>query len=82
VWTYGKVGCYFEHFKTPFDDIRKKKEMQSKLNEIEGVHISDDQLSKRPSVDLSVLNNVDNFKKFTSAYNWFLEEVKKYENNN
>lgn len=78
VWTYGTVEIYFQHFqgKPPFNDEEKRVELLRRLNEIEGVHIPVEMITKRPSIELSVLTNEKSLEKFLSIYDWVLDEIR------
>jgi len=81
VWTYGTVEIYFEHFqyKPPFDTKDKRLEILGKLNEIDGVDIRADAITRRPSIKLSLLSEQKALEKFLSVFDWMLEEIKKSE---
>jgi hypothetical protein len=78
LWTTGTVEIYFQwhKHKPPFDSEQKRLELLNKLNQIEGVDISPDRISARPSIQLSVLVDKAEFQKFIDIYKWFIEEVK------
>jgi len=47
-----------------------------RLNEIPGVAIPADSISKRPSFPLSVLKDETALKQFLETLDWFMEEAK------
>ncbi len=77
IWTYGKIEIYFQWYKgkKPFDSIEKRKELLSRLNEIEGVNIPENKIDKRPSFSLKLLKEKSEFEKFIKTYDWFLNEI-------
>lgn len=82
VYSYGtttKVEIYFQHFKTPFHNKEKKKELMAKFNAIPGVQISEESLTKRPSFDCKLLRNKDCFEYFVRIYSELISEIRKYE---
>ncbi|MFK7905462.1 MAG: hypothetical protein AB8B69_10070 [Chitinophagales bacterium] len=67
-------GRYTKKY-SPMDKDEKKKELVDKLNEIEGVNISYEEINKRPRFKIQLLENESNFKKFTEAFDWFYEQL-------
>jgi hypothetical protein len=78
LWTTGTVEIYFQwhKHKPPFDSEEKRLELLNKLNQIDGVDISPDRISARPSIPLSLLVDKKEYQKFVDIYKWFIEEVK------
>jgi hypothetical protein len=60
----------------PFDDETKRLELLSRLNEIEGVGIPKDKLTKRPSIPLSALRSSAALELYLQAFDWYVREVK------
>lgn len=79
IYTYGRFEVYFQHLKSrqPFSDIAKRKHLKDELNRIDGIDISDDQLDKRPSFDVTVLAADDALSRFRDAYFWVIEEIRR-----
>lgn len=77
LWTYGKIETYFQWYKEkpPFNDINKRKELLSRINDIKGVNISIDKIDKRPSFDTVLLKEKSEFDKFIATFDWFLGEI-------
>jgi hypothetical protein len=65
--------------RTPFDDVRQRREFVRRLNETAGVAIPEDAVDKRPRVRLAVLaaspEALDSFK---AALDWFCETVRSH----
>ncbi len=80
LWTTGTVEVYFQwhKFRPPFDSEHKRMELLEKLNRINGVSISPDKLSGRPTIPIRVLSDKREYQKFIDVYKWFIEEVKNY----
>lgn len=76
-----RFELYFQHYATkePFISIEIRKKLQNKFNQINGIHVPDNKLDKRPSFDLSVLKDENNMELFIDVFKFFIEEVKKYE---
>lgn len=74
-----KVEIYFQHFKGPFRDESKRKELLAKFNSIPGFLIPETALTKRPSLDCSLLCDPDIFNRFIEIYRQMLFEIKKHE---
>lgn len=79
VWTYGRVEIQFQSMKTrpPFDDEAKRIELKHRLNQIPGVSLPDDIITRRPTIFLSTLRENSSFDKFIEAFDWALQEIKK-----
>lgn len=77
VWTYGRIEIYFQHYlpKKPFDDESKREELREKLNEIDGLDIPREAMTKRPSFDITLLDNEQKLTQFFDAFEWFIQEV-------
>jgi hypothetical protein len=77
IYTYGRVEIQFQHMKArPFDDETKRLELLRRLNEIEGMDIPADKITKRPSIPLSALRSAAALKQFFQAFDWYVQEVK------
>lgn len=79
VWTYGTVEIYFQwyKYKAPFDDEAKRIELLEKVNEIEDVEISKEDIEKRPNIRLPILAEKERMEQFLSVYDWVVEEIRK-----
>ncbi|MCW5852971.1 MAG: hypothetical protein KIT87_23080 [Anaerolineae bacterium] len=56
VWTYQSVELQFQHMAVPpFNDQAHREELRRRLNEIPGVNISAERVTKRPSIKLQTL---------------------------
>jgi hypothetical protein len=78
VYTYGSLEIYFQWYmvRPPFDDEAKRREMLRRLNEIPGVAIPIDAITRRPRVLLPVLAEGDNLTRFFAVFEWFLGEIR------
>ena len=82
VYTYGRIEIYFQYYKVkpPFDNIKKRKIMLDKLNEIKGVDIPEDRIDKRPAIDIELLKEQSEYDKFIKIFDWFFDEIDVYKN--
>ncbi|MCJ7618837.1 MAG: hypothetical protein MUP64_01295 [Anaerolineae bacterium] len=76
VWTYGRVELQFQHMMNwpPFDDESKRLELLRSLNQIPGVSIPEDAVSRRPAFSLSTLRDAAAMRRFADALDWAIEE--------
>lgn len=78
VYTNGVVEIYFQWYaqKQPFTSENLRKELQTRLNKLEGVEIPDDGLVRRPTIPLTTLNGGDNLTSFFEIFDWVLDTIK------
>jgi hypothetical protein len=83
VFTNGNIQIYFQAYqKRPgFESEEKRMELLNKLNEISGVNIPPDGISRYPSIPLSSFLDKDNLNHFFQVYEWFLKEIEEVERN-
>ena len=76
VWTYGRVELQFQHMQNwpPFNDESKRLELLRSLNQIPGVSIPEDAVSRRPAFSLSTLTDSGAMRCFTDALEWAIQE--------
>ena len=78
VWTYQSVEIQFQYMAVPpFNDQAHRDELRHRLNEIPGVNIPVDRLSKRPSIPLQSLRDETALRQFLAAFDWYIETVRK-----
>jgi hypothetical protein len=77
VYTYGRAEIQFQWIKSrpPFDDEIVRRELLRRLNEIPGVSLPDDAISRRPRIELQTLTSPDALQKFFEVLNWTLEQI-------
>lgn len=73
------IELQFQYFKEPFLQMDAKKRLKEKFEQIPGVSIDEQRLSKRPSFDYSLLLQEEHLQLFLNIYKEYIEEVKKYE---
>jgi hypothetical protein len=73
LWSYGKLEVQFQWMKERpfFSDIENRRQLMNQLNAIKGISISEDDISKRPSISLSILaSSPSGTDKFLEALTW------------
>lgn len=78
VWTYGRVQIQFQMMlkNEPFKDEHKRIELLRRLNEIPGVALSQDSITKYPSIPLSILKDEKLLSQFLDTLDWMVQEIK------
>ena len=60
--------------RNPFNDLEKRLEIHTKLNEIPYIEIPENSIDMRPSIDLQALVKEDNLEKFLKIFDWVIED--------
>jgi len=78
VWTYGRVQIQFQMMQKhmPFKEELKRMELLRRLNEIPGVSLSQDSITKYPSLLLSIFKDEAVLSKFLDTFDWVIQEIK------
>jgi hypothetical protein len=77
LYTYGRAEIQFQHMKAkPFDDETNRLELLRRLNEITGIDIREDRITKRPSIPLSTLHDDTTLQRFLETFDWYVQEIK------
>jgi hypothetical protein len=78
VWTYGRLEVQFQQMKVklPLDDQSKRQELLRRLNEIPGVAIPADGITRRPSIPLSLLKDEAVLSQFLATFDWVIQEIR------
>jgi hypothetical protein len=81
VWTSGVLETYFQWYagKAPFNDLAKRRLILDRLNQMRGLSFQESILEKRPSFDLTLLNDPDNFEIFIDTFEWIIAEIRRSE---
>ena len=80
VWnTSGSVENYLYQNKErpPFDSDEKRMEWLDRLNRIDGVEFSKENINKQPTISLQNLMSDKALEQFLSTYDWVVEEILK-----
>jgi len=77
VWTVGSIEVYFFWYasKAPFDSMEKRRELLDRLNEIDGVSLPPDAISKRPNIPLRVFGNVKAMDQLLNTFDWVIAQI-------
>jgi hypothetical protein len=62
--------------KPPLDDQSKRQELLRRLNEIPGVAIPADGITRRPSIPLSLLKDEAVLSQFLATFDWVIQEIR------
>ncbi len=78
IYTYGRLEIQFQWLtRPPFDDLELRRDFLRRVNEVPGVAFPDDAVTRRPSIELSLLAAdpaaLDTLK---NALDWFCETVR------
>jgi hypothetical protein len=78
VYTYGRVEMPFQQMRArrPFDEEAKVLEWCDRLNQIPGINVPIDAISRRPSIPLQVLSDDAAMRQFLGVLDWLIAEVK------
>ena len=78
VWTYGRVQIQFQMMQknAPFKEEQKRMELLRRLNEIPGVSLSQDSITKYPSLLLSIFKDEAVLTQFLDTFEWVIQEIK------
>jgi len=77
VWTYARVELQFQWCMTkpPFDAEGKRLELLGKLNDIPGVSLPEDSISKRPAIPMDALKNAEALDRFKAIFEWYIDQI-------
>lgn len=75
VWTNGKIELQFQRMKScsQFKDPEMRLAFLRKLTAIEGIHIPENAVGRRPSFPLSTLRNKEDLDAFIDIITWAIE---------
>jgi hypothetical protein len=78
--TSGKVDISFQYMtRRPFDDFPQRRELLRRLNEIPGVSIPEDAITRRPHIPLSLFAaDPEALEAFKRVFDWFFETVRSH----
>jgi hypothetical protein len=78
IWTYGRAEIPFQWMLTrkPFGDEAKRLVLWDRLNQIPGVQIAADAISRRPAIPLAVFTDPAALQAFLSVLDRYISEVK------
>jgi len=78
VWTYGTIEIQFQWMqnKPPFNDKIKRQELLARLNNIPGIQLPPEAITKRPSIPLSTLIDEKKYNQFIIILDWIIQEIR------
>ncbi|MEI8002981.1 MAG: hypothetical protein WCG94_01460 [Methanothrix sp.] len=78
IWTYGKIEIQFQWLmnKSPFNDEMKRRELLKRLNQIPGVEIPENAITRRPNVFLSTFKDASSLRQLLETLDWVVQEIK------
>jgi len=78
VWTIGYIQINFGYMPNlpPFDDETKRLEFLKRLNEIPGVDIPADAITKFPNITSSALKDEPILQRFLETLDWVVQQIK------
>jgi hypothetical protein len=78
LWTTGSIELNFQYMKEkpPFDSEALRLEWLRRVNEIPGVAIPEDGITRRPTISYAVLTNRAALDEFFDAMNWAIGQIK------
>ena len=77
VRTNGNVEIQFQYMQpnSPFDDHATRLDLLRRLNEIPGIALAEDSITRRPSVPLSALKYQAVLKQFIGVLDWVVQQI-------
>jgi hypothetical protein len=80
IWTSGGLEMQFQHMKVPpLDQLEVRRELLARLNQIPGLSIPSDGITRRPSFALSVLDKPESLQAFLRAMDWAVDLAKSHQ---
>ncbi|MGD9614799.1 MAG: hypothetical protein AB7H90_12865 [Alphaproteobacteria bacterium] len=77
IWTYGRIEIGFQYMmKGPLRDEEKRRELLRRLNEIEGINLSADAITRRPTMPLTSLSDERRLGQFFEVMRWLVAELR------
>jgi hypothetical protein len=78
LWTYGSVEMQLQSLRTrpPFDRPELREELRRRLNEIPGVSIPEERMTKRPPIPYALLRDAAAMARFVDAADWTVRTIR------
>jgi hypothetical protein len=61
----------------PFEDEARRREFLRRFNQIHGVNMPDDVITRRPQIELVDLRDENILQQFLAVLDWAVEEIRK-----
>ncbi|GAA4758902.1 GmrSD restriction endonuclease domain-containing protein [Citricoccus nitrophenolicus] len=77
----GHLEVVFQYIasRQPFDDLGLRDELRLRLNELDGVEIGEERLTKRPNLQHETFSRAENLDKMIGVLAWFTETIRTWE---
>jgi hypothetical protein len=77
IWTNGPIEIRFQYLlKGPFESEEKRRDLLGRLNGIDGIRLSPDSITLRPSIPITALSGGTRVDSFLQVMDWLVEELK------
>ena len=78
LWTSNRIEIQFHYLanRPVYDSEEKREEIRTKLNDIEGVNLGKNTLTKLPNFPITLLNEQKNLKKFLEIWEKYIDEIR------
>ena len=78
IWTYGKIEIQFQWLmnRSAFSDETKRRELLNRLNQIPGINIPENAITRRPNIFLSTFKDASSLRQLLETLDWVVQEIK------
>lgn len=78
IWTYGKIEIQFQWLmnRSAFSDETKRRELLNRLNQIPGVNIPENAITRRPNISLSTFTDTSSLRQLLETLDWVVQEIR------
>ncbi len=77
LYAYGRleIPFYYYHNKKLFKSPESRMEILEKFNQVKGIHLPPEAITKRPSLDLKIFLDKETLDGFFSVLNWLIRKI-------
>lgn len=81
IWTYCSVEVEFATLtsRPPFHSEDLRRELLRRLNEIPGLNLPDDSITRRPAINFALLTNPTALASLLNAFDWAFQSIRDYQ---
>ena len=73
IWTYGTIEIEFQYLlKGPFGSEEKRGDLLRRLNEIEGIRLLEDSITRHPNISMEALSGETRLARFLEVMGWLV----------
>jgi hypothetical protein len=77
MWTYGRTEIEFQYLmRGPFASEDKRRELLRRLNDIEGIALAGDSITRRPTIPITAFSSDVRLKAFLEVMSWLVRELR------